>query len=182
MKTRNRVQSKTVNKETKLFNCRNQIPCVLIARILLQMSATQTASVFRISEPSLWPQRGHVGLMEEEPRAVADGGCRGGAGGVPLDPGAAGGQDSRVTKHPEVRHARHWPRHAWLREVWPRREAGAWPRLAQWHRDREDESCSQERGQRLRGQVRGGGGVAHPLPPPSLLPRGPGAGAGQELR
>ena len=186
MKTRNRVQSKTANKETKLFNCRNQIPSVLIARILLQMSVTHTASVFRISEPSLrtrlWPQWGHVGLVEEEPRAVADGGGRGGAGGVPLDPGPARGQDTRVTQHSEVRHPGHWPRHARLREVWPRREAGAWPRLAQWHRDGEDESCGQERGQRLRGQVWRGGGVTHPLPPASLLPRGPGAGAGKELR
>ena len=53
-------KKKLANKETKLFNCRNQIPCVLIARILLQMSVT-AASVFRISEPSLlrtrlWPQ------------------------------------------------------------------------------------------------------------------------------
>ena len=47
MKTRNRVQSKTANKETKLFNCRNQIPGVLIARILLQMSVTHSAVCFQ---------------------------------------------------------------------------------------------------------------------------------------
>ena len=55
MKTRNRVQSKTANKETKLFNCRNQIPRVLIARLLLQMSVTQSNTNLCFQEPRARP-------------------------------------------------------------------------------------------------------------------------------
>ena len=63
MKTWNRVQSKTANKETKLFNCRNQIPGVLIARLLLQMSVTQISLFSGAQSPASGP--GFGGLNED---------------------------------------------------------------------------------------------------------------------
>ena len=112
MKTRNRVQSKTANKETKLFNCRNQIPGVLIARILLQMSVTHSAVCFqglRAQPPDLalaasmrtcWPPGG---------RTSSSRWWRGPGRGRGCSPGPRRGRGPGPPGHPTLRGQRPRP-------------------------------------------------------------------------